>query len=103
MLQRRLKRSLTRTWKHALTLDWISPDIAKSLPLLEYYVGLRWTKLVKALTNYTEEMTSIMDVFKVIDKDEELEPFNIYIEGNLIELKSEYLRKKHKILMQNER
>ena len=86
-----------------MTLDWISPDIAKSLPLLEYYVGLRWTKLVKALTNYTEEMTSIMDVFKVIDKDEELEPFNIYIEGNLIELKSEYLRIKHKILMPNER
>ena len=65
-----------------MKLDWISPDIVKSLPLLEYYVGLRWTKLVKALTNYTEEMTSIMDVFKVIDKDGELEPFNIYIEGD---------------------
>ena len=44
---------------------------------------------MKALTNYKEEMTSITDVFEVIDKDKELEPYNIYIEGSGNELQSD--------------
>ena len=80
---------MLRKWKNSLTLDWISPTKVKSLPLLEHYVGLRWTKWMKALTNYKEEMTSITDVFEVIDKDKELEPYNIYIEGSGNELQSD--------------
>ena len=44
-----------------------------------------------------------MDVFKVIDKDEELEAFTIYIEGNGIEIQSDDLRIENEILMPTER
>ena len=82
-LQRKLRVSLRRTWKHALTHDWISPEKAKSLPLLEFYVGLKWTKMVKALKNYKLELTSIYDILKISDPDEELGPVNIFIEGQV--------------------
>ena len=80
-LQKKLRVSLHRTWKNALTLDWISPEKAKSLPLLEFYTGLRWTKMVKALKNYKVELNSIYDILKIIDPNEELRPVNIFIEG----------------------
>ena len=63
--------------------DWISPEKAKSLPLLEFYVGLRWKKVVKALKNYKKDMTSIYDILKIIDPDKELRPVNIFIEGQV--------------------
>ena len=80
-LKKRLKESLHRTWKNALRHDWIPERVAKSLPVLEFYTGLRWTKTVKALVNYKKKMTSIYDIFNVIDLDKEPEPKNIFIEG----------------------
>ena len=80
-LQKRLKQSLHRTWKNALRHDWIPEEVAKSLPVLEFYTGVRWTKMVKALKNYKKKMTSIYDIFNVIDSDKEPEPQNIFIEG----------------------
>ena len=61
--------------------DWIPERVAKSLPLLEFYTGLKWTKMVKALVNYTIDMTSIYDIFNVVDREAEPEPKNIFIEG----------------------
>ena len=66
-LQRKLKQSLHRTWKNALRHDWIPEEVAKSLPVLEFYTGVRWTKMVKALKNYKKKMTSIYDIFNVIN------------------------------------
>ena len=80
-LQKQLKQSLHRTWKNALRHDWIPEEVAKSLPVLEFYTGLRWKKMVKALENYKEKMKSIYDIFNVIDREAELEPKNIFIEG----------------------
>ena len=81
-LQSKLKLSLERTWKHALVLDWLSPDKAKSLPILEFYVGLRWTKTVKALKNYKVELQSIYDILRVVDLNKKPRPMNIFIEGS---------------------
>ena len=75
---------MNRTWKHALTHDWITDEKAKSLPLLEFYVGLKWKKMVKALRNYKVELKSIFDILKTIDPDEELRPVNIFIEGQFV-------------------
>ena len=80
-LQRKLRVSLHRRWKHALTHDWISAEKAKSLPLLEFYVGLRWKKMVKALENYKEKLTSIYDILKIFVPNKDLRPVNIFIEG----------------------
>ena len=81
ILKKRLKESLHRTWKNALRHDWIPERVAKSLPVLEFYTGLRWTETRKALKNYKKQMTSIFDIFSVIDSDKEPEPKNIFIEG----------------------
>ena len=80
-LKKRLKESLHRTWKNALRHDWIPERVAKSLPVLEFYTGLRWTETRKALKNYKKQMTSIFDIFSVIDRKKEPEPKNIFIEG----------------------
>ena len=80
-LQRMLKQSLRKTWKNALKHDWIPEEVRKSLPLLEFYTGLKWKKMVKALENYKQEMTSIFNIFNVIECDEEPEQNNIFIEG----------------------
>ena len=66
-----------------MTHDWISPEKAKSLPLQEFYVGLKWTKMVKVLKNYKVKLTSIYDILEIIDPDEELGPVNIFIEGQV--------------------
>ena len=44
-------------------------------------MGLRWTETKKALKNYKVQMTSIFDIFSVIDLEKEPEPKNIFIEG----------------------
>ena len=61
--------------------DWIPEEVAKSLPVLEFYTGLRWTEAGKALRNYKKQITSVFDIFNVIDTDKEPEPKNIFIEG----------------------
>ena len=48
--------------------DWISPEKAKSFPLRKFYVGLRWTKMVKgALKNYKQKLTSIYEILIAAD------------------------------------
>ena len=48
--------------------DWISPEKAKSFPLRKFYVGLRWTKMVKgALKNYKQKLTSIYEILTAAD------------------------------------
>ena len=76
--------------------DWIPEEVAKTLPVLEFYTGLRWKKMVKALVNYKEEMTSIYDLFNVIDREAEPEPKNIFIEGKYGHSKQENRNKKQK-------
>ena len=69
-----------------MKLDWIAPEKAKSLPLLEFYTGLRWKKTVKALKNYKVKLNSIYDILKIIDPNEELGPINLFIEGQFPKL-----------------
>ena len=80
-LKKKLRNSLHNTWKNALVLDWIPEEKAKALSLDQYYVGLRWTRTVRALTDYKEELNSIFDIFNIIDNDEERRPVKIFIEG----------------------
>ena len=80
-----LKDKLTsfhkRKWKNALILDWISQEKAKTLPFLEFYVGSKWKERRKALQNYEKELTSINDIVKVIDPNDQPRPVQIFIEG----------------------
>ena len=60
-----MKESIQRTWKNGLVLDWFPPQKAKTMPQLEHYVGLRWTKVGKEFENYKENLTSIFDLFRI--------------------------------------
>ena len=60
-----MKESIQSTWKNGLVLDWFSPEKAKTIPLLDHYVGLRWIKMAKGFENYKENLTSIYDLFRV--------------------------------------
>ena len=78
-----LKDKLTsfhkRKWKNALILDWISQEKAKTLPLLEFYVGSKWKERRKALQNYEKELTSINHIVKVVDPNDPPRPVQIFI------------------------
>ena len=81
-LQRRLKDSLDRTWKNSLSHDWIPVEKAKTFPLREFYVGLRWVRVVKrAIQNFQRELTSIYDIFDIVDTSERPKATNILITG----------------------
>ena len=70
-LQFRLKDSLDRTWKNSLSHDWIPVEKAKTFPLREFYVGLRWIRVVKrAIQNFNKELTSVFDILEVADPSE---------------------------------
>ena len=80
-LQKNLKIFFYSRFRYALFLDWFSEEDAKSLPLLEFYTGLRWAERDRSPTSHTVELNSIYDIFKFIDK--EPHAVNIYIEGKL--------------------
>ena len=81
-LQQRLKDSLDRTWKNSLSHDWIPVEKAKTFPLKEFYVGLRWVRVVKrAIQNFQRELTSIYDIFDIVDTSERPKATNILITG----------------------
>ena len=44
------------TWKNSLSHDWIPVEKAKTFPLREFYVGLRWVRVVKRAIKYFKEM-----------------------------------------------
>ena len=70
-LQLKVKDSLYMTWKHSLSHDWIPVERAKTFPLREFYVGLRWVRVVKrAIQNFQQELTSIYDIFELLDNNE---------------------------------
>ena len=80
-IQKLTRRALDMTWRNSLSHDWISPDKAKTFPLMEYYTGLRWTRTVKrALLNSQEKLSSIFDILSLPKAREE--PTNVLVEGN---------------------
>ena len=81
-LQKRLKDSLERTWKNSLSHDWIPVEKAKTFPLREFYVGLRWVRVMKrAIKNFQQELASIYDIFDIEDTDDKLKATNILVTG----------------------
>ena len=81
-LQARLKDSLNRTWRHSLSHDWIPSTLAKTFPLREFYVGLRWIRIVRrAIKNFREELTSIYDIFDLPDAQDTSNATNILVTG----------------------
>ena len=80
-IQKLTRRALDMTWRNSLSHDWISPDKAKTFPLMEYYTDLRWTRTVKrALLNTHEKLSSIYDILALPGAGEE--PTNILVEGD---------------------
>ena len=81
-LQQRLKDSLDRTWQNSLSHDWIPVDKAKTFPLREFYVGLRWVRVMKrAIENFKQELTSIYDIFDIEDTSDKPKATNILVTG----------------------
>ena len=77
-IQRLLSISLDKTWKNCMSHNWIRSEKAKSFPLHEYYVKLRWSKMVKrAMRDQFEELDSIYDI---MDSAEDT-PKIILVEG----------------------
>ena len=67
-LQRRLQDSLQRTWRKSLSLDWIPVKKARTFPLKEYYVGLRWARVVhRAIKSFKQELTNIYDILTIAE------------------------------------
>ena len=57
---------------------------AKTLPLREFYVGLRWVRVMKrAIQNFNKELSSIYDILDAVDPSERPQPTNILVTGNL--------------------
>ena len=56
---------------------------AKTFPLREFYVGLRWVRVVKrAIQNFNKELSSIYDILDAVDPSERPQPKNILVTGN---------------------
>ena len=78
-IQKLISISLDKSWKNCMSHDWIRSGKAKSFPLDEYYVNLRWKKRVKrAIMNEFEELSSIYDIMESADET----PKIILVEGN---------------------
>ena len=81
-LQLRLKDSLDRTWKNSLCHDWTPVEKAKTFPLRDFYVGLRWVRVVKrAIENFKQELTSIYDILEIVDLTGRPKAINILVTG----------------------
>ena len=74
--------SLQRTWRKSLSLDWIPVKKARTFPLKEYYVGLRWARMVhRAIKTFKQELTNIYDILTIVEPSEEPKATNILVEG----------------------
>ena len=81
-LQQRLKQSLDSTWKKSLSHDWIRVKKAKTFPLREFYVGLRWVRVMeRAIKNFHKELASIYDIFDIGDTADKPKATNILVTG----------------------
>ena len=82
-LQVRLKTSSDRTWRNSLSHGWMPVEKAKTFPLREFYLGLRWVRVVKrAIQNFNTELNSIYDILDIVDPRERPQPKNILVTGN---------------------
>ena len=64
--------------------DWIPVEKAKTFPLKEFYVGLRWVRVVKrAIQNFKEELKSIYDILEIVDPTGRPKAINILVTGIL--------------------
>ena len=64
--------------------DWMPVEKAKTFPLREFYVGLRWVRVVKrAIQNFKKELTSIYEILDIVDPSERPKPTNILVTGNV--------------------
>ena len=62
----------------------IPVEKAKTFPLREFYVGLRWVRVVKrAIKNFNKELTSIYEILDLVDQNERPKPTNILVTGDL--------------------
>ena len=74
------------TWKNSLSHDWIPVEKAKTFPLREFYVGLRWVRVVKrAIKNFKQELKSIYDILEIVDVTGRPKAINILVTGNCTE------------------
>ena len=77
-------QSHERQLSNCLNHDYMPADQAKSFSLREFYVGLRWARMVsRAMHNIKKEMTSIYDVLDVAVSDPDGGPraVNVLVEG----------------------
>ena len=83
-LQQRLKDSLDRTWRNSLSHDWIPVEKAKTFPLREFYVGLRWVRVMKrAIKNFNQELASIYDIIDIEDTNGKPKASNVLVTGKI--------------------
>ena len=78
--------------------DWISSEKAKSFPLRKFYVGLRWSKMVKgALKNYKQKLTNIYEILTAADSlmTKETKAVSILATGNACRMTVNFLCDKH--------
>ena len=74
------------TWKNSLSHDWIPVEKAKTFPLREFYVGLRWVRVVKReIKNFKQELKSIYDILEIVDVTGRPKAINILVTGNCTE------------------
>ena len=63
--------------------DWIPVEKAKTFPLREFYVGLRWVRVVKrAIQNFKQDLNSIYDILDMLDSSERPKFRKILLTGN---------------------
>ena len=70
-------KSIRKTRTNGFVRDWL--ENPTGFLLLEHYVALRWTKVVRDFENYKENMNSIYDLFWL--KNRQHGPTHLYIEG----------------------
>ena len=64
--------------------DWIPVDKAKTFPLREFYVGLKWVRVVKrAIQNFSQELANIYDIFDIVDMSKKPKATNILVTGKI--------------------
>ena len=77
-----MKWSIQKQWKNALSHDWIPRDKAKTFPLKDFYVELRWSREVKgALKNNKTTIDSLHEMINVMILGKR--SINILVEGTI--------------------
>ena len=81
-VQKLTRESLERNFKNALSHDWIPRKKAKTFPLKEFYVELKWTRTVKgAIRNTKTRIGSLHEMFNFTTIGQKR--INILVEGTI--------------------